>query len=103
MIGWHFSAEIPMTSALRANRPEPGASMTDPLVQLFADVLEVDPAKLNDYSSPDNVEQWDSLIAMKLVAAIEEKFNIKLSTREIVKMSTIGRARQTLQNKKVIL
>jgi acyl carrier protein len=77
--------------------------MTDPLVQLFADVLEVDPAELNDDSSPDTIKQWDSLAAMKLVVAIEEKFDIKLSTREIVKMSTIGRARQTLQTKKVAL
>jgi acyl carrier protein len=75
--------------------------MADALVQLFAEVLEVDPAKLNDDSSPDTVQQWDSLAAMKLVAALEEKFNIRLSTREIMKMSTIGRARKTLQTKKV--
>ena len=75
--------------------------MTDALVQLFAEVLEVDPTELDDNSSPDNVKQWDSLAAMKLVAAIEEKFNIQLSTREIMKMSTIGRARKTLQSKKV--
>jgi acyl carrier protein len=75
--------------------------MNDPLVQLFAEVLEVNPAELNDDSSPDNVKQWDSLAGMKLVVAIEEKFNVKLSTKEILKMSTIGRARITLQNKKV--
>ena len=75
--------------------------MTDPLVQLFADVLEVNPAELNDESSPDDVKEWDSLAAMKLVAAIEEKFRVRLSTKEILKMSTIGRARKTLQEKKV--
>ena len=75
--------------------------MVDSLIQLFAEVLEVEPAQLNDDSGPDNVKEWDSLSAMKLVAAIEEKFNIRLSTREIIKMSTIGRARKTLQNKKV--
>lgn len=75
--------------------------MNDPLVQVFAEVLEVDPAELDDNSSPDNVKQWDSLAAMKLVAAIEERFNIRLSTKDIMKMSTIGRARKTLQSKKV--
>lgn len=75
--------------------------MADPLVQLFAEVLEIDPAGLHDDSSPDTVQQWDSLAAMKLVSAIEEKFNVTLSTKEIVKMSTIGRARKTLQSKKV--
>lgn len=75
--------------------------MNDALVQVFAEVLEVDPTDLNDDSSPDNLKQWDSLAAMKLVTAIEEKFNVQLSTRDIMKMSTIGRARRTLQSKKV--
>ena len=44
--------------------------MNDPLVQVFAEVLEIDAAELNDDSSPDNVKEWDSLAAMKLVVAI---------------------------------
>jgi acyl carrier protein len=77
------------------------ADMSDTLIQLFAEVLHVDPAQLNEDSSPENVKQWDSLAAMDLVAAIEEKFNVRLSTKEIMKMSTIGRARKTLQAKSV--
>ena len=75
--------------------------MSDALIQLFAEVLQVDPNNLNDDSSPDNVKQWDSLAAMELVAAIEEKFKVQLSTKEIMKMSTIGRARKVLQGKSV--
>jgi len=75
--------------------------MNDVLIQLFAEVFRIDPAGLNDNSSPDNVKQWDSLAAMDLVAAIEEKFNVRLSTKEIMKMSTIGLARKMLQGKGV--
>jgi acyl carrier protein len=75
--------------------------MSDALIQLFAEVLQVDPTDLNEDSSPDNVKQWDSLAAMELVAAIEEKFRVKLSTKEIMKMSTLGRARKVLQGKSV--
>jgi acyl carrier protein len=75
--------------------------MSDVLIQLFADVLEVAPAELDDESSPDSVKRWDSLAAMALVAAIEEKFNVHLSTKQIMKMSTIGRARETLRSMKV--
>ena len=75
--------------------------MSDALIQLFAEVLQVDPTGLNDDSSPENVKQWDSLAAMELVAAIEEKFKVKLSTKEIMKMSTLGRARKVLQGKSV--
>lgn len=73
--------------------------MSDALIQLFAEVLQVDPTDLSEDSSPDNVKQWDSLAAMELVAAIEEKFKVQLSTKEIMKMSTIGRARKVLQGK----
>ncbi|TAL33776.1 MAG: acyl carrier protein [Alphaproteobacteria bacterium] len=75
--------------------------MSDALIKLFAEVLQVEPSKLNDNSSPDNVKQWDSLAAMHLVAAIEETFKVQLSTKEIMKMSTIGLARKTLQGKNV--
>jgi acyl carrier protein len=73
--------------------------MSDSLIQLFAEVLGVDPKTLNDDSSPQNVKQWDSLAAMELVSAIEQKFNVRLSTKEIMKMSTIGLARKTLRAK----
>jgi len=73
--------------------------MSDPLIALFADVLEVDASSLNDDSSPDSVEQWDSLAAMHLVAAIEETFETQLSTKEIMKMSSIGLARAALKDK----
>ena len=75
--------------------------MSDALIQLFADVLQVDAATLNEDSSPDNLRQWDSLAAMNLVAAIEEKFAVTLSTRDIMKMSSIGLARKALQGKNV--
>jgi acyl carrier protein len=75
--------------------------MSDVLIQLFAEVLHLDSSELNEDSSPDNVKKWDSLAAMDLVAAIEDKFNVRLSTKEIMKMSTIGRARKTLQGKGV--
>jgi acyl carrier protein len=79
------------------------ADVGDALIQLFADVLKVDPSNLDDNSSPDNVKQWDSLAAMSLVVAIEEKFQVELSTKEIMQMSSIGRARKTLTSKKVAL
>lgn len=75
--------------------------MADKLVQIFADELMLEPAELNDETCPDNTEQWDSLAAMRLVAAIEEAFDIRLSTAEIMKMRSIGIARSVLASKGV--
>ena len=75
--------------------------MSDVLRSLFAEVLDVDISRLNEDSSPETLREWDSLAAMELVSAIEEKFKIQLSTKEIMKMTTIGLARKTLQSKNV--
>jgi acyl carrier protein len=73
--------------------------MVDRVTSLFAGVLGVDENSLNDASSPDNVSEWDSLAAMHLVAEIEEVFSIELSTRDIMRMQTIGIVKSVLIEK----
>lgn len=75
--------------------------MSDKLIDLFADELDVDPSQLSDESSPDTVENWDSLAAVRLVAAIESEFDVRLSTKEMMKMRSIGIARLVLREKNV--
>ncbi len=75
----------------------------DALINLFAEVLDVPAVKLSDDSTPANTRQWDSLAAMQLVAAIEDKFGIRLGTKDILKMNSIGEARKTLLGKNVKL
>lgn len=80
---------------------ESKTAMSDTLLALFADVLEMDVSQLNEQTSPDNTPQWDSLAAMGLVAALEDRFSVQLSTREIMKMTSIGLAREALRAKGV--
>lgn len=69
------------------------------VVAVFSEVLGIDPETLNDDSSPETVAQWDSVAVMELVAAIEERFGVELSTREIMSMRTIGLVRSVLRRK----
>jgi len=78
-----------------------GREMRDPLIDLFGHVLEVDAAGLSDASSPETVKNWDSLRGMQLVAEIEERFVVELSTDEIMAMESIGAARSVLKDKGV--
>jgi acyl carrier protein len=77
--------------------------MSDKLLQLFSDGLQVSVDQLNDESSPDNTKEWDSVAAMNLVSLIEDTFEIELNTKEIMKMRTIGIARKVLTDKGVEL
>ncbi len=75
--------------------------MTTPLVDLFCSVLDVDPSKITDDTSPANTESWDSLANMMLIAAIEETYEIELSTAEIESMRTFGEVRIILAKRDV--
>ncbi|MDE1151265.1 MAG: acyl carrier protein [Micavibrio sp.] len=75
--------------------------MSDALIDVFAGVLQVDATQLDDRMPLAAMEKWDSLAAMHLVAAIEEKFKVHLSTKEIMNVTAIGIIRKTLQEKNV--
>lgn len=76
-----------------------GEKMSDKLFELFSEVLEIPVEELNENTSPENTPQWDSLAAMMLIAAIENEFDVQLTTKEILKMSNIGAARALLKEK----
>ena len=75
--------------------------MIDKLVETFASVLKLHPASLTDDSSSENTQNWDSLSAARLVTAIEETFNVELTTTEIMRMRSIGTTREMLRRKGV--
>jgi acyl carrier protein len=57
---------------------------------LIAKLFDVDETYLSLNSSPDEIEKWDSLGHMNIVAAIEEEFEIELSDDEIDAMANIA-------------
>ncbi len=75
--------------------------MIDPLIGIFSDGLGLDPTKLSETTSPDNTSEWDSLAAITLVELIEAEFDVRLGARDIMKMQTIGLAREVLKGKGV--
>lgn len=75
--------------------------MNDPLIELFGEVLGVTPGSLSDATAPENTPEWDSLKAMELVTELEDRFQVRFSTREIMKMRTIGVVREVLAGKGV--
>jgi len=64
--------------------------MSKSVESLVSEVFELQNSKLTDEMSPDTVEQWDSMNHLKLVTAIENEYDIRLSMSEIQSMLTIG-------------
>lgn len=75
--------------------------MTLRVAKIFSEVLGVAPDTITDDTSPDNTPQWDSMAAMTLVVAIEDEFDVRLSTAEIVSMRNVAIVRKVLKSKGV--
>jgi acyl carrier protein len=75
--------------------------MPDRLLDTFAAGLHVPVESLDDDTSPDNTPSWDSLAAMDMVVRIEDEFGVRLKTSEIMRMRSIGLAREVLRGKGV--
>ncbi len=73
--------------------------MADRLIELFSEGLNVPEETLSDDSSPENTPSWDSLAAMNMVTLIEDAFDTRLKTKDIMRMRSIGLAREVLAEK----
>ena len=49
-------------------------------------VFEVPAEQINDDSSPDTIESWDSLKHMNLIVALEEELEVSLDDDQIMEM-----------------
>jgi acyl carrier protein len=73
--------------------------VSDSLIEVFSEGLKIDASALNEETSPQNTPQWDSLAAMTLLMLLEDSFEVRLSTSDIMKMNSIGAARTILRDK----
>ncbi len=63
----------------------------------MAAVFETEPSLINENSSPDNIENWDSIRHMNLIVALEEEFGIQFSDDQIADMTNFKLVIATLK------
>ena len=71
------------------------------LRQLIADIFEVEVATINEESSKDTIDMWDSIHQMNLIFAIEEAFDIHLSDNEVVLLLSVKEIKRILETKEI--
>jgi acyl carrier protein len=81
-----------------ANRAE----IMQTLTAIFRDVFDNPSLVLHNDLTAADVENWDSLNHIDLIVAVERKFNIKLTTREVSSLKNVGQLAD-LAEKKVAL
>jgi acyl carrier protein len=60
------------------------------LKEVFIDILDLDSVTLNDETTANDIEEWDSLSHIQLVVAVEKRFGVKFTSREIMKWDNVG-------------
>lgn len=69
------------------------------LDDVFIDVLDNKDIRLNLNTTADDVDDWDSLNHIQLVVAIEKKFKIRFSSKEIQSWENIGELVESIHSK----
>ena len=56
------------------------------LKKIIGSVFKIDASSINNETSPDTVESWDSLNHLNLVLALEEGFNVSFTEEQTVEI-----------------
>ena len=71
--------------------------MSEKLYQIISRVFNVNNSKINDETSPENLEEWDSFNFYVLLDEIENEFNIKFDLDETLEIKKIGDFKKIFQ------
>ena len=64
--------------------------MVKELDEVFQDVFDDEDIHVNENTTADDIEDWDSLEHINLVVAIENHFNMKFKMSEVTAMKNVG-------------
>lgn len=60
------------------------------LLTVFQDVFDDDTITLQDETTADDIDGWDSFEHINLVVAVEEEFSFKIPMGKVVTMKNVG-------------
>lgn len=57
---------------------------------VFQDVFDDESIMVNDETTSDDIDGWDSLEHINLIAAVEQEFGVKFNMGQVVSMKNVG-------------
>jgi len=73
----------------------------DRLIDIFADVFETTPDRIDESMNTENTSDWDSMRSIVLATTIESEFDIAFSDSELVSLNSFHKIQTALQQKGV--
>ena len=72
--------------------------MANKLYEIISKVFDVNISDINDQSSPETVERWDSFYGLALIDSLEIEYDVKFSISEITDVKNIADIKRHLKN-----
>lgn len=63
--------------------------LKEKVIEILSNVMDIDSKKIYEHSSPNSIENWDSLSHMNLIISLEEEFKVQFTDEQIVKMTDL--------------
>ena len=60
------------------------------LTEIFKDVFDDESIVLDDMTTAEAIEDWDSLTHISLIAAIEDEFEIRFDMKQVIALKNVG-------------
>ncbi len=60
------------------------------LTAVFHDVFDDDSIAINDATTADDIDDWDSFEHINLISAVEDEFKFKIPMGKVITMKNVG-------------
>ena len=69
------------------------------LNEVFRDVFDDEDITVTEATTADDIEDWDSLEQINLLAAVEQEFGMKFNMGQVVSMKNVGEMAEIIMSK----
>lgn len=69
------------------------------LSKIFQEVFDDGSISVNDSTTADDIEGWDSLSHVNLIVVIEKRFGVRFNSKELLTFKNVGDLRKSIEIK----
>ena len=70
-------------------KPNTREALYADLIDMLSDLFDTDPDEIDLDTSPDTIDAWDSIGHIRLIASIEEKYDLTIPPEEQIDMLNV--------------
>jgi acyl carrier protein len=74
---------------MAGQQPMERSKIENSIIEIFNDVFEIKDIVINDELSQKDIGDWDSIGHVRLMAAIQDEFNIDIPFEDTINLSTV--------------